>query len=128
MRFAFVFLAAGVALGLVQTAAATDAKVTGTASYRERIALPPGAIFEAVLEDVTLADAPAQELGRTTSEDPGNPPFEFEIGFDKDSVEQTHRYSVRAQVSVGRRLMFVSDTLNPVLSHGAPSDVQIWMT
>ena len=62
--------------------AADDGHVTGTASYRERIALPPGAVFEAVLEDVSVADAPARELGRATVADPGNPPFAFDIGFD----------------------------------------------
>ena len=46
------------------------------------MALPPGAVFEAVLEDVSLADAPAIELGRATLADPGNPPFEFEIDYD----------------------------------------------
>ena len=31
----------------------------GTAAYRERIALPPDAVFEAVLQDISRADAPA---------------------------------------------------------------------
>jgi copper homeostasis protein (lipoprotein) len=34
---------------------------------------------------------------------------------------------VRAQVSVGRKLLFVSDTMNPVLTRGAPDEVSIWM-
>ena len=104
-----------------------DGYITGTASYRERIALPPGAVFEVVLEDVSVADAPATELGRATVADPGNPPFEFEIAFDPAAIEPDRVYSVRAQVSVGRRLIFVSDTMNPVLTHGAPDEVQIWM-
>ena len=88
------------------------------------IALPPGAVFEVVLEDVSVADAPATELGRATVADPGNPPFEFEIAFDPASIEPDRAYSVRAQVSVGRRLIFVSDTMNPVLTHGAPDEVR----
>ena len=36
----------------------------GVAAHRERIALPPDAVFEAVLEDVSLADVPAQVPGR----------------------------------------------------------------
>ena len=35
-----------------------------TAAYRERIALPPDAVFEAVLINAAIADAPARELGR----------------------------------------------------------------
>ena len=85
------------------------AHVTGTASYRERIELPPGAVFEAMLEDVSVADAPARELGRATLRDPGNPPFAFDIAYDPADIRPERHYSVRTQVSVGRRLIFVSD-------------------
>ena len=84
-------------------------------------------MFEVVLEDVSVADAPAQELGRATVADPGNPPFAFEIAYDPAAIEPDRVYSVRAQVSVGRRLIFVSDAMNPVLTHGAPDEVQVWM-
>ena len=125
MRWLSILLA-----GLVGSAAcalAGEGSVTGTASYREPIVLPPGAVFEAVLEDVSPADAPAQELGRATIEDPGTPPFAFEIDYDPADVSPANTYSVRAQVTVGRRLIFVSDTLNPVLTQGAPDEVEIWM-
>jgi copper homeostasis protein (lipoprotein) len=118
---------------LILTAAAAPAAggtlghVTGTASYRERIELPPGAMFEAILEDVSVVDAPARELGRATMADPGNPPFVFDISYDHADIRPERKYSVRTQVSVGRRLIFVSDTVAPVLTHGAPSEVEIWM-
>ena len=38
--------------------------LSGTAAYQEPIALPPDAVFEAVLIDAAIADAPARELGR----------------------------------------------------------------
>ena len=72
--------------------------VTGTASYRERIALPPGAVFEAVLEDVSVADAPASELGRATVADPGNPPFDFDIAYDPADIDPD-----AASIRCGRR-------------------------
>jgi uncharacterized lipoprotein YbaY/heat shock protein HslJ len=124
MRCLSVLLA--LALVAWAPAAATEV-VSGTASYRERIALPPGAVFEAVLEDVSTADGPVVELGRTTIADPGNPPFAFEIDFEPADVKPAHTYSVRAQVSVGRKLMFVSDKTSPVLTHGAGREVRIWM-
>jgi len=43
---------------------AAPSAIEGTATYRERIAMPPGAEFEAVLQDVTRADAPAMEIAR----------------------------------------------------------------
>ena len=45
------------------SADAAEPAVSGLALYRERIALPPTAIFEAILEDVSRADAPAEVLG-----------------------------------------------------------------
>jgi len=37
----------------------TDAYVTGTATYLQRIALPPNAVITVRIEDVSKADAPA---------------------------------------------------------------------
>ncbi len=48
--------------------------LAGTAAYRERIALPPDAVFEAVLIDTAIADAPARELGRVRLQPAGQPP------------------------------------------------------
>jgi uncharacterized lipoprotein YbaY/heat shock protein HslJ/uncharacterized lipoprotein NlpE involved in copper resistance len=127
MRYGFTILAVLLALGVVRADAAEEGQVSGTASYRERIALPPGAVFEAVLEDVTVADVPADQLGTTVIDDPGNPPFQFEIAFDREKIDPSHTYSVRAQVSVGRKLIFVSDTINPVLTRGAADTAEIWM-
>ena len=63
-----MLLLAGAALGCAS--ASTADTVRGTAMYRERIALPPGAVLEVSLQDVSLADAPARELGSVRIEDP----------------------------------------------------------
>jgi heat shock protein HslJ len=42
--------------------------VKGTATYRERMALPPGAVLEATLQDVSRADAPAVVIGQVSLE------------------------------------------------------------
>ena len=39
--------------------------IDGTATYRERVALPPSAVFEATLEDVSRADAPSEMIAQT---------------------------------------------------------------
>src|SRR5215510_15339535 len=57
-------------------------QVKGTARYRERITLPPGAVFEATLEDVSTADAKIEVIGRARIEQPGSPPIAFEIPYD----------------------------------------------
>ncbi len=59
--------ATAAATGLVAqavTAPAQAGSLSGTAAFREPNALPPDAVFEAVLIDAASADAPARELGR----------------------------------------------------------------
>jgi putative lipoprotein len=104
------------------------AEVTGTASYRERILLPPEAVFEAVLQDVSRADAPAVEIGRTRIDNPGAPPIAFSIAYDPAAIDPRMTYAVRALIKVDGRLMFTSETLHPVLTRGAPREVSILMS
>ena len=61
----FAMLIAAVSSG---EAVAAQAHLTGTVDYSDGMALPPGAVLEVVLEDVSEADAPARELG--TRDDP----------------------------------------------------------
>ncbi len=126
-RWSLVAGAVLLALMLGGAAFAATLQVTGTASYRERIALPPGAVFQAVLEDVSVADAPAKQVAEATLSDPGAPPFQFKIDYDPADVAPDRTYSVRTQVTVGRKLIFVSDTMNPVLTQGAPDAVDVQM-
>ena len=94
--------------------------LAGTAAYRERIALPPDAVFEAVLIDAAIADAPARELGRVRLQPAGQPPFRFTIPYREGDVTPAGRYAVRATVRQGERLLFTTDTFTPVLN-GGPS-------
>ena len=94
--------------------------LSGTAAYRERIALPPDAVFEAVLIDTAIADASARELGRVRLQPAGQPPFRFSIPYRDSDVTPAGRYTVRATVHQGKRLLFTTDTFTPVL-RGGPS-------
>jgi len=94
--------------------------LSGTAGYREPIALPPDAVFEAVLIDTAIADAPARELGRVRLQPAGQSPFHFRIPYRDGDVTPVGRYSVRATVRQGERLLFTTDTFTPVLE-GGPS-------
>jgi putative lipoprotein len=94
--------------------------LSGTAAYRERIALPPDAVFEAVLIDTAIADIPARELGRVRLQPAGQPPFRFSIPYRDSDVTPAGRYTVRATVRQGKRLLFTTDTFTPVL-RGGPS-------
>jgi uncharacterized lipoprotein YbaY len=84
----------------------------GTAYYRERIALPPDAMFEAQLQDISRVDAPAVVLGRARLEPAGQPPFRFKISHDEAAVDPRGRYAVRATVTHAGKLVFTTDRIH----------------
>ena len=70
----------------------------GTATSREHTALPPAALFEAALEDVSRAGAPAETIARTRAASPGIPLIAFTIASDRARILPDHRYVVRASL------------------------------
>ena len=63
-------------------------QIRGTATYSERMALPPKAVFEATLEDVSKADSRGQVLLQVRIENPGNPPIPFQIPYDPSHIRR----------------------------------------
>jgi para-nitrobenzyl esterase len=117
--------AAASAAAAISDPAAARGPLTGTATFRERIALPPEAVLEVLLEDVSKADAPAERIGRALIEGPGNPPIPFEIPYDPSRIVPGHRYAVRARLTVGDKTWFATDRGTPVLAGGSGNDVAI---
>ncbi len=120
-RFRFLILAA--LTGLPSLAGA--AEIQGTAIFRERLALPPKAVFEATLEDVSRADAPGTIIGQTRIDRPKNPPISFRIPFDRQDYDARHRYVVRARITVDGRAMFVTEQPPRVLERGVDHNVAL---
>ena len=103
-----------------------SAKVTGTVTYRERMALPPNAVVQVSLQDISRADAPAVVLGEQTITTGGaQVPIPFEIAYDPAAIDQRMTYSVRARITVDGQLLFTSTTATLVITRGNPSDVEI---
>jgi putative lipoprotein len=86
----------------------------GTASHDGRVALPPDAVFEAALQDVSRADAPAVVVGRVRREPAGQLPIAFEIAYDDAALQPGRRYAVHATIRQGERLLFTTDRFWPV--------------
>jgi putative lipoprotein len=119
MRYALLF-----ACAIGWHAQAAD-RVTGTATYPQSIPLPPGAVFEATLEDVSKAGARAEALGTARVERPGNPPIAFEIPYDRSRIDPRRRYSVRARIVLDGRLLYTTDTHVPILTEGSGNEVAL---
>lgn len=109
--------------------AAAMTTVEGLASPPAPQPLPRGAVFEATLEDVSRAGAPAQVVGRVTARNP-QWPVRFVIPFEASDIRPGGLYAVRARVLVDGQLWFTSDRLHRVLTDdagGAGGPVEISM-
>lgn len=78
--------------------------VTGTVTYRERIALPPGASLRVTL---VRLDTGAPVLGvNATLDHPGQPPFTFTLNLRTSLAEAPH--GVVAEIMAGGQVLFRS--------------------
>lgn len=107
-------LAAGLCCALLASGVSAG-MLAGSASYRERMLLPPDAVFSAELLDVSLADAPADLLARGLVKPAGQTPFNFRIAYDDAAIREGRTYVVRASVHHQGRLLFTSDSQHRVL-------------
>lgn len=128
----FILVPAGVAVALAACAtppAAEQAEITGTATYRERILLPPGHVLTVRLEDVSLADAPARVLAEQVTPLEGRaPPYAFTLAYDPETIQANHSYAVRAEIrDETGRLRFTTDTRHAVITGGSAMSVDIVM-
>src|SRR6056297_158086 len=103
------------------------AEVTGQAFYLERLAAPPGARLEVVLEDISRQDAAAEQLGEFILQDAGQPPYDFTIEYDPARIDPRHTYRVAARLFDGEDLLFVSDQVHQVITRGFPGTASIRM-
>lgn len=98
------------------------ASVTGTFTYLQRIALPEDSQVSIAIEDISLADAPAQiinEIRFTTNG--AQVPIPFEIEYDPAVIQENHSYNLRVRIErPDGSLMFISDTVTPIITMGSP--------
>ena len=95
---------------------AADMHVTGNATYRERVAAPPGSRVIVTLSDVSRADAPSVELARQDiALDGRNVPVAFDLAVDPAKIEPRRTYAVRAVLrSADDILLWTTDTVHAV--------------
>jgi uncharacterized lipoprotein YbaY len=105
-----------------------DPVVTGSVFYRERMAMPAGAVLRVSLADVSRADAPSDVLATLEVVDPGNVPIDFELTYDPALIDERHTYAVRATIDVDDRLWWTSTEAHHVLTGGSPATVEIMLT
>ncbi|MFA5052936.1 MAG: YbaY family lipoprotein [Parcubacteria group bacterium] len=102
---------------------APSAELTGTVSYRERIALPSGSIIDVQIRDVSEEDdnatakIVAEENIVTSGE---NVPIPFAIKYNPEDIISGHVYTVFARIFMDDELRWVTDTPTFLLEEEEP--------
>jgi putative lipoprotein len=80
----------------------------GQVTYRERVALPPGASLRIVLVDLTESGTPARVDVRAPIGSPGQVPLTFALNFDDRALVPGHQYGLVAEILAGDDIRFRS--------------------
>ena len=103
-----------------------NASVTGSVTYRERLALSPEATLIVELRDVSYADASAMLIARQTIPNPGQVPISFRVEYNRDDIDPRNTYAISARiVESDGRLAFINDTAYEVITGGKPDRVDM---
>lgn len=115
-----LFLAAIIATTPLTVMAETQT-LSGTVTYRERMALPQGAEVSVSLVDVSRADAPAVLIGQTVFTPDTQVPLDWSLTYDDAQIDPRFSYALQARIKVDGQLMFLNTTRHPILTDGQDS-------
>lgn len=100
--------------------------VSGTATYRERVALPTDAVLEVWITDVSPLILAVPIIAETTVRSEGRQvPLPFELRYDPSRIEPDHLYAVKAAIRSGGRLLFATEKDQQVITKGNPTRVDL---
>lgn len=106
----------------------SDSMITGTAAYRQRIAIPDDTVMEVRLEDVSRQDVAADIIAERSIPTEGRQvPLSFELPYDPSKIQPSHRYNVRVSLRSEGRLLFTTADAHLVITAGEPTDVTIML-
>ena len=105
-----------------------SATVTGTITYLQRIALPPGTMKVLVqLADISKQDVASVVLGQQTITLEQQVPIPFVVTYNPKDIISTHRYTIQARITAQDGLLwFTTTSVYQVITNGYPhSNVEI---
>ena len=90
--------------------------ITGSLTYRERVALLPGSVARVTLSDVSRADAAAPVIAESSIElGDRQVPVPFEFSLPAGDLETGRQYAIRGEIhDPDGRLAWTTDTANPI--------------
>ncbi|HQK63596.1 MAG TPA: YbaY family lipoprotein [Candidatus Staskawiczbacteria bacterium] len=95
------------------------ARLTGTVSYREKIALPQGSEIVAQIRDVTSGQPQVVAETKITTQGE-NVPVPFTISYNPMKISKDRSYDVYATIAVAGETKWVNIDYTPLLEGGVP--------
>lgn len=122
----------GVALALLSgllalPAIAATGSVTGTLSYREKVALTPAAVAIVTIIDTTAAPDAGAVVGQQRIDAPSNVPIDFSVLVDQSTIDPTHAYALFATITDGRAT-WENQVGEPVMTGGPTKGIDLVLT
>ncbi|MCZ7668207.1 MAG: YbaY family lipoprotein [Chloroflexi bacterium] len=96
--------------------------VSGEVTYTDDIVLPDDAVLTVQIQDISLADAAATVMGEQSYVTEGQQaPLPFSVTYDAAAIVDNHTYGLSIRITAAdETLLFVNDTLIPVITNGSP--------
>ena len=131
-RNAFLKLGAASAVAFAfrgSAALAATVELSGSVTYRQRIALPDTARLEVELVEFSASDA-KETIASAAVEPTGQVPVGFTLPFDAARIDGERRYAIEARISVDDTIMFATRTPHAVdpLAPDGPVEIVLAMS
>jgi len=111
--------------GTYQREDGAAARVTGSVTYPQRIALPPDAALHVALWDTSRADDARLVANEVVPTGGRQVPIPFALTYATADIDATHPYAVEASIVAGGELRFESGAATPVITLGQPVTVEL---
>lgn len=83
--------------------------------------LDPEAVVIAQIQDISIADAPAQVIAEQRPAHNGTFPISFAVTYDPELIQSERSYAINVRIeNAGGELLYATSVVYPVITQGAP--------
>ncbi len=124
---AFAIVVAFLAGALAVPLLAANTSVTGTLTFREKIALTPAAVAIVTIVDTAAAPDAGSVIGQQRIDGPTALPIDFSVLIDADAIDQTHAYALFATI-IDAGSTWENPVGEPVITGGPVKGIDLTLT
>lgn len=104
---------------------ATQGRIFGRISYRQRTALPSNAVCFVELVELDRASRPIRVMQKQLVNIGSGPSARFQLNYDPRTIDPNRRYAVQARVEANGRVLMDTPGTHYVITQGGPERVEL---